>query len=227
MAPGSPRAWATPPPAHLRRRLTLNSGFAVLDRQQRRLHDRANALGFTDLHGYLKIRCQQHASLAQLAGELGTTPLLIRRLLDHAGLQPVPPPAAAARQRRRITDQQLTLRAAELGFASLEAYLADRVARRAWPLSRVAVELGVHPATVSDRLGQHGLHRPRPTAGHERAARWAANRQARLAALGFADVEGYLRARRAGQGWSVRRLRAELRVNRAWLVGEMGRLGIR
>ncbi len=119
------------------------------------------------------------------------------------------------------------MRAAALGFASLTAYLADRVATRAWPLWRVTAELGVHRATVADRLDQHGLHRQQPTAKHERAAqrraaRWAAQRQARLAGLGFTDVEGYLRARRAGQGWSVRRMRAELKVNRAWLEGEMG-----
>jgi hypothetical protein len=29
------------------------------------------------------------------------------------------------------------------------------------------------------------------------------------------------------QGWSVRRMRAELRVGRTWLVGEMARLGFR
>ncbi len=123
------------------------------------------------------------------------------------------------------------MRAAALGFASLQTYLADRVGQRAWPLWRVARELGIHPATVADRLDQRGLRRQRPTAGHERArerraAKWAAKRQARLSALGFADLEGYLRARRAGQGWSARRMRAELKVSRAWLEGELDRLGI-
>ncbi len=206
-------------------------GFAVVDGQQRRLHARARTLGFADLHGYLDARCQQQASLAQLAGELATTTPVIGRLLDHAGLQPPPPSAAAARQRRRATDQRLTLRAAELGFATLEAYLADRVAQRAWPLRRIAGELGAHPATVADRLDRHGLRRQRPTAGHQRAAqrraaRWAAKRQARLAELGFADMDGYLQARRAQQGWSLRRMRAELRVRRAWLEGELDRLGM-
>ena len=138
---------------------------------------------------------------------------------------------SAARQHRHATDRQLTRRAAELGFGNLETYLADRVARRAWPLRQLARELGMHPATVGDRLHRHGLRRWRPTAGHQRAAqrqaaRCAAKRQARLAGLGFADVEGYLRARRVGQGWSVRRMRAELRVRRAWLASAMDRLGI-
>jgi len=167
----------------------------VVDSQQRHLQDRAHALGFADLHGYLRARCQQQASLAQLAGELGTTTLIAGRLLDCAGLQPLPPPLAAARQRRRATDQRLSLRAAELGFATLEAYLADRVAQRAWPLRQVAREFGMHPATVADRLVQHGLRRQQPTAGHQRAAarraaRWAAQRQARLAGLGSPTWRG-------------------------------------
>ncbi len=209
----------------------MNGSFAVLDRQQRRLRARAHALGFTDLHGYLVARCQQQASLTQLAGELDTTVLVVGRLLDHTGLQPPPPPTAAARQRRHTTDQQLTLRAAALGFASLQTYLADRVGQRAWPLARVARELGVHPATVGDRLARHGLRRRGPTAGHHRAAqrraaRWAATRQARLAELGFGDLTAYLHARHVQQGWSIRRMRAELRVDRAWLETGMDRLGI-
>jgi len=215
----------------LRCRLTLNDGFAVIDRQQRHLHDRAHTLGFADLHGYLQARSQQQAGLAQLADELGTTTLVVRHLLDQAALQPPPPPLAAARQRRRTTDQQLTQQATTLGFATLKAYLADRVVQRAWPLARVARELGVHPATVGDRLARHGLRRRGPTAGHHRAAqrraaRWAATRQARLAELGFGDLTAYLHARHVQQGWSIRRMRAELRVDRAWLETGMDRLGI-
>jgi hypothetical protein len=45
--------------------------------------------------------------------------------------------------------------------------------------------------------------------------------------LGFADLAGYLQARHVEQGFSVRRMRAELHVGRSWLVGEMGRLGLR
>jgi len=70
---------------------------------------------------------------------------------------------SAARQRRRSTDQQLAARAAQLGFASLGAYLADRARTRGWPSSRIASELGVHAATVGDRLDRHGLPRQRAT----------------------------------------------------------------
>jgi hypothetical protein len=45
-------------------RLLIRGGFTAVDRQQRRLHDRAHTLGFTDLNSYLAARCQHDASLA-------------------------------------------------------------------------------------------------------------------------------------------------------------------
>jgi hypothetical protein len=59
----------------------------------------------------------------------------------------------------------------------------------------IAGELGVHPATVGDRLDQHRLPRQRASVRPYRAIRrqsacWAAKRQAHLAGLGFADLEG-------------------------------------
>ena len=97
----------------------------MLDGQQRRLHHRAHTLGFPDLHSYLVARCQHDASLAQLASELHTTIDVICRLIDQAGIQRSSPKVRSARQRRRATDQRLTERAMQLGFASLQAYLAD------------------------------------------------------------------------------------------------------
>jgi hypothetical protein len=145
-------------------RLRIKGGFAVVDRQQRRLHDRAQALGFPDVGSYLVARCQQDASLAQLAGELHTTIDVVRRLIDEAGIHRFSPKARSARQRRRATDRHLTQRAAQLGFADLGAYLADRLIRQAWTLTRVASELGIHRDTVSDRLDRYGLRPTRPTA---------------------------------------------------------------
>ncbi len=89
----------------------------------------------------------------------------------------------------------------------------------------IAGELGVQPATVRDRLDQHRLPRQRATIRPHRAiqrqtACWAAKRQARLAGLGFASVEGYLGVRRVGEGWSLRRMLAELQVAPAWLKGQ-------
>jgi hypothetical protein len=137
----------------------------------------------------------------------------------------------AARRRRSSTDQHLAIRARELGFASLQEYLTDRVTARRWPSTMIASELGVQPATVRDRLDQHRLPRQRATRRPHRAIQqqtecWAAKRQARLAGLGFADVEAYLRVRRVGQGWSLRRMLTELRVGSAWLKDQMTRLRI-
>ncbi len=144
--------------------MVLSGGFAVVDRQQRRLHDRVIALGFADLAGYLTARCQQHTSLAQLASELATTTVVARRLLDHAGLTPPPRRLSSSHQRRRATDQHLAARAAQLGFASLHAYLADRMTRQGWTLTQIASELGIDRNTVSDRLDRHGLRRTKQTA---------------------------------------------------------------
>jgi len=141
----------------LPRHLAIKGSFTVIDRQQRRLHDRAHAMGLHDLHSYLVARCQEDASLAQLAGELHTTIDVVRRLVDQAGIHRSPRPARSARHRRHATDQRLTKRGVQLGFASLQAYLADRVAEQAWPIGQVADELGMHRDTVRDRLDRYGL----------------------------------------------------------------------
>jgi len=211
--------------------LTLKGGFTVLDPQQQRLHRHAHAQGYRDLHRYLQARAQQQASPAQLASELATTPTVIRRLLDTAGIIPSPRRVTAAHTRRTTTDQHLAARVAELGFPSLQVYLTDRAMTRRWPSTSIASELRVPPATVRDRLDQHRLprrrttRRPYRTIQRQRAC-WSAKRQARLADLGFADVEDYLRVRRVKQGWSLRRMLAELHVAPAWLKGQMHRLGI-
>ncbi len=162
-APGTPSAWETPPAAPARCDLLITGGFGVVDRQQRRLHHRANTLGFTDLHGYLVARCHDDASLAQLASELHTTIDVICRLIDQAGIQRSSPKVRSARRRRLATDQRLIEQAGQFGFADLGAYLADRVTRRAWTLVQVAGELGVDRNTVRDRLDAYGLARGRPT----------------------------------------------------------------
>jgi hypothetical protein len=157
--------------------------------------------------------------------------MVVHHLLDTAGIIPSPRRVTAAHTRRTATDQQLTTRAADLGFASLRAYLADRAITRRWPTTNIAGELGVQPATVRDRLDQHGLRRPRTPRRFYRAiqrqrACWAAKRQSRIAELGFASVEDHLRVRRIEQGWSLRRMLAELRVGSAWLKDQMHQLRI-
>ncbi len=207
------------------------AGSRPSTRPQRRLHDHARALGFTDLGSDLQARWQQQASPAQLASELNTTTKVVGRLLERAGINPPPRQVSAARRRRTTTDHRLSARVAELGFASLRAYLADRAVTRQWPSTSIACELGVHTATVCDRLDQHRLPRRRATVRPQRAiprqtACWVAKRQARLAGLGFGDVKEYLRVRRVEQGWSLRRMLAELQVGSAWLKDQMKQLQI-
>jgi hypothetical protein len=86
---------------------------------------------------------------------------VIRRLIAQAGIHRASPKIRSARSRRRATDQRLTERAAQFGFADLGAYLTDRVTGRAWTLGQVADELGVDPDTVRDRLDRHELRRTR------------------------------------------------------------------
>lgn len=105
-------------------------------------------------------RYHDDASLAQLAGELDTTIDVLRRLIVEAGIHRSTPKVRSARQRRRATDQPLTERAAQLGFPGVQAYLADRVAERAWTLPQIAAELSIDRNTVRDRLDRYGL---RPT----------------------------------------------------------------
>jgi hypothetical protein len=114
-------------------------------------------------------------------------------------------------------------RVAALGFPSVRAYLVDRLAAQVWTLAQVAAELGAAAATLRRLLDQHGIRRVAPTR-RQRAAAAAARgpqqetraveqrRQARLAELGFAALDEYLRDRYVGRGWSVRRLDAELGV---------------
>jgi hypothetical protein len=116
------------------------------------------------------------------------------------------------------------------------AYLVDRVVQQAWPLTDVAAELAAHRLTVRRLLDSYGIRWVRRTPAERAASEsgrrvqavsWQARRAGRLAELGFQDLAGYLKARYVEHGWSVKRMRAELRVGRRWLVGELARLGLR
>lgn len=147
-----------------------------------------------------------------------------------------PRPQRLARQRRRHTEERIAARVTELGFTDMPTYLVDHVVEQAWLLAEVAAELGAHRVTVRRLLDRYGVCRTRRTPAEGRrpnkgrgvqSVGWQARRAARLAELGFADLAGYLQARQVEQGWSVRRMRAELRVSRRWLVRELARLGLR
>jgi hypothetical protein len=193
-------------------------------------------LGFEDLRGYLQARCDTGHSIPRIATELGVSDLEVQAALAWSGVRLAPRPQRLAAQRRRYTEERIVARVAQLGFADVQAYLVDRVVQRGWLLAEVAAELAAHRLTVRRLLERHGIRRVRRTA-MERAASesgrkvqavgWQARRTARLAELGFADLGAYLQCRHVAQGWSVKRMRAELRVGRRWLVGELARLGLR
>jgi hypothetical protein len=194
-------------------------------------------LGYPDLRTCLQALCDAgYSSTPRLAKQLGTTPWLVSRALQELGVRLPVRPERLAQQRRRAAEERIAARVMELGFADVWAYLVDRIVERGWLVVEVVAELGAAPGTVRRLLQCHGVRRVRRTAGEQAAlARgrrvregvWQTQRAVALAELGFADLESYLQARRVEQGWSVRRMRAELRVGRAWLVAEMRRLGFR
>jgi hypothetical protein len=236
VAPGTTKGWVTPRPVETARQLVIRGGFVVDDGRVRRLEQRARQLGFTDLRGYLQTRCDAGYSVPALAQELAVPQWTITQTLAALGIVLAPRPQRLARQRRRFTVERIAGRLVELGFPDVEAYLQDRLMRREWLLADVAAELGAHRATVRRLMEQAGVRRVRRTARQLVAGRrgrqlqslgWQARRAARLAELGFADLAGYLECRFVEQGWPVKRMRAELRVGRNWLVAEMARLGLR
>jgi hypothetical protein len=204
--------------------------------RDRRLDERARVLEFEDLRGCLQARCDAGHSIPRIAAELGVHDWQVQAALARSGVRLAPRPQRLAAQRRRYTEERIAVRVVALGFGDVDAYLVDRVVERAWLLADVAVELAAHRVTVRRLLARHGIRRVRRTPGGRAAADsgrraqsvgWQAGRAARLAELGFADLAAYFKARRVQQGWSVKRMRAELRVGRRWLVRELARLDTR
>jgi hypothetical protein len=193
-------------------------------------------LGFEDLRGCLQARCDAGASVPRMAAELGVRDWQVQAALSRLAVRLAPRPQRLAAQRRRYTEERIAVRVAQLGFADVQAYLVDRVIEQAWLLAEVAAELAAHRVTVRRLLERYGIRRVRRTPAERAASElgrrvqavgWQARRIARLAELGFADLATYLQARHVEQGWSVKRMRAELGVGRRWLVGELARLGLR
>jgi len=193
-------------------------------------------LGFEDPRGYLQARCDAGYSVPRIAVELGVPDWQVQAALTRSRVRLAARPRRLAAQRQRYTEERIAARVAALGFADVGAYLADRVMQRRWLLVEVAAELAAHRLTVRRLLERHGIRRVRRTPAERAASEsgrrvqqvsWQARRAARLTKLGFQDLAGYLHARYVEQGWSVKRMRAELRVGRRWLVGELARLGLR
>jgi AraC-like DNA-binding protein len=208
----------------------------VDDGRVRRLEQHARQLGFPELRDYLQARCDSGHSVPALARELGESEWTITKALATLGVVLPPQPERLALQRRGYAKERVAARVAAVGFAEVRAYLEDRLIEQEWLLADVAAELGAHRETVRRLMRRVGVERRRRTtrqlAVGERGRRVQSvscqqRRATRLEELGFADLGGYLRRRYLEQGWSVKRMRAELRVGRNWLVAQMARLGIR
>jgi hypothetical protein len=118
-------------------------------------------------------------SIPQLAAEFGVTPWTVKRQLTRAGVTLPPRRQRLSRQRRHATERRLAARAAQLGFADVQAYLADRLLVRAWPLAEVTDELDAHRMTVRRLLDQHGIHRTRRSPREQTADDPGAHRRPR------------------------------------------------
>jgi hypothetical protein len=145
--------------------LVLSGGFTVIDNHQRHLDQRARRLGFADLRACLHALLDDGWSIPQLASHLDTTQPAIRRAITDQHVQRPPRPQQLARQRQHAAQQRATTRAAELGFPSVRAYLADRLVTQTWTQAQVQGELGVAPATLRHLLEEHEIRRVTPTRG--------------------------------------------------------------
>jgi AraC-like DNA-binding protein len=214
----------------------IHGGFAVDDGRTRRLQQHARRLGFPGLRSYLQARCDTGYSVPGLARELGVSEWTVSQALATQRIALPSRREQLAHQRRRFAQQRIAKLVVELGFADVQAYLTDRLIEQEWLLTDVAAELGAHRHTVRRLMEQAGVRRVRRTARQSLAGErgrqvqslsWEGRRAARLEELGFADLAGYLQRRYLEQGGAIKRMRAELRVGRNWLVAEMARLGFR
>ncbi len=185
---------------------------------------------------YLQARCDRGHSVPALARELGESEWTVTKALATLGVVLPPRPERLSRQRRRHAEDRIGARVATVGFAEVRAYLEDRLIQQERLLVDVAAELAADRRTARRLMQQVGVRRRRRTARQSAAGErgrqvqsvsWQTRRAARLAELGVADLSGYLQARYLEQRWSIKQMRAELRVGRNWLVAGMTRLRLR
>ncbi len=109
----------------------IHGGFVVDDGRTRRMERHAQRLGFANLRSYLQAGCDTGVSIPALAAQLGVSDWTVKQALHAQGVVLPARPQRLARQRRRFTTQRIAGRVAELGFADVRTYLADRLVRQA------------------------------------------------------------------------------------------------
>ena len=126
----------------------------VAEREQR-----AQELGHPSLQAYLQeMHVVQRRALAEIARELGVGVGTVARDLDRLGIKRVPLEEARAAGRERWASAHAAKRESrlrELGFATVEEYLADRAGRH-MTQEAIAAELGIHVRTLRRLIGRLG-----------------------------------------------------------------------
>jgi hypothetical protein len=155
----------------MQRQLVLAGGFVVDGGHGRRLDERADALGFEDLRGYLRDRCDAGYGLPRIATELGIGDWQVQAALARSGVRLASRPDRLARQRRRYTEERIAARVAALGFADVGAYQ--------YSVRWVRLMDATMPLTVGVCAGTPGTRRPNTPAGIAARAmpgRWSGRR---------------------------------------------------
>lgn len=121
----------------------------------RRLAARIEALGATDLAGYLRAAHAGGASVDELRSALQVGRTRLRRELAAAGVTPRPTGQNSAAGKRSRADAADLAAAVRVGTDDLTGWLADRHAQ-GWPVTRLAAAVGHSPPWVRTRLPASG-----------------------------------------------------------------------
>jgi lambda repressor-like predicted transcriptional regulator len=169
--------------------------------------------GFADIGALVQARTAQGASLAAISRAAGLhKDWLSRHLTD---LDPSAAAAAAMARTavRQADDERWKAVVSAAGFADPGEYLRQRHGEQHWSVNQIAAEAGMSYHTVAAALARHGT----PRVPHAATRHAAGERAAHVAAsLGFADVAGYVQARRAA-GWTWAAMAAEAGQPQSWL----------
>jgi lambda repressor-like predicted transcriptional regulator len=194
-------------------------GSAEASRERARAHLLAVAArvaaenGFAGIGALVRVKTAQGESLAAISRAAGLHKDWLSRHL--ADLDP-PAAAAAAGARtaaRQAGDERWKAVVSATGFADAGAYLRQRHSKQHWSVNQIAAEAGMSYHAVAAALARHGL----PKVAHAATRHAASERAERVAdGLGFTDVAGFVRARRAaGRTWLA--MAAESGQPQSWL----------
>jgi hypothetical protein len=124
--------------------------------------------------------------------------------------------------------RRLEHQAERMGFPSLRSCL-QALSDDGYSLPRLAKELGTTQRLVSQALAELGVRLPPRRARLSQQRRHAAHERvvARVAELGFVDVEAYLVDRVAERGWLVSAVVAELGASPVTVRRLLDRYGVR